>query len=178
MSGPSEPTPRRVYIASVTLGYYAVLGGLFSFAGWAADLPRLTDWIGDGISIQPNATIAATLSGCALLLLASGHRFIAALSGVTVAAIGGSVLYQYLSGTDLQIDTLLLFGREWGQTGVLSPGRMGPPGAVSWTLIGIAIVIASLFRMQGSRPRAVVPLLASLTSAIASLSLIGYLYGA
>ncbi len=178
MSGPSEPTPRRVYIASIALAYYALLGGLLSFAGWVADLPRLTDWIGDGISIQPNTTIAAMLSGCALLLLTSGHRFIAAFSGVTVAAIGGSVLYQYLSGTDLQIDTLLLFGREWGRTGVLSPGRMGPPGAVSWTLIGIAIVIASLFRMQGSRPRAVVPLLASLTSAIASLSLIGYLYGA
>ena len=178
MSGPSEPTPRRVYIASVTLGYYALLGGLLSFTGWAADVPRLTDWLGDGISIQPNAAIAATLGGTTLLLLVSGHRVIAAFGGVTVAAIGGSVLYQYLSGTDLRIDSLLLFGREWGRTGVLFPGRMGPPGAVSWTLIGISIVIASLFRLPGTPVRGVVPLLASLTSAIASLSLIGYLYGA
>ncbi len=178
MSGPSEPTPRRVHIASVTLGYYGLLGGLLSFAGWAADLPRLTDWVGEGISIQPNATLAATLGGCALLLLASGHHFMAAFCGLTVAAIGGSVLYQYISGTDLQIDTLLMFGREWGRTGVLSPGRMGPPGAVSWTIMGLTIVIASLFRRPGTGLRGVVPLLASLTSAISSLSLIGYLYGA
>jgi hypothetical protein len=46
-----------------------VLGGVVSFAGWAADLPRLTDWNDGGISIQPNATIAAFTSGVAILLL-------------------------------------------------------------------------------------------------------------
>jgi signal transduction histidine kinase/ActR/RegA family two-component response regulator len=178
MSGPSEPTARRTHNALVTLGYYALLGGLLSFTGWVADLPRFTDWSGDGISIQPNAAVAATLGGSAILLLASGHRFVAAACGIVVAAIGGSVLYQYLTGADLHIDTLLMFGRDWGRRGVLSPGRMGPPGAVSWTMIGIAIAISSFFQRPGTRLRAVVPLLASLTSAISSLSLIGYLYGA
>jgi signal transduction histidine kinase len=178
MSWLGEPTARRTLNALVTLGYYALLGGLISFTGWVTDLPRLTDWSGDGISIQPNAAVAATLGGGAILLLASGHRFVAAACGIVVAAIGGSVLYQYLTGADLHIDTLLMFGRDWGRRGVLSPGRMGPPGAVSWTMIGIAIAITSFLQRPGTRLRAVVPLLASLTSAISSLSLIGYLYGA
>ena len=94
MSGAIEPAPRKVHLASLTLGWYSLLGGLVSFAGWAADIPRLTDWIGDGIAIQPNTTVAVMLGGSALLLLASGHRVVPALCGVAVAAIGGSVLYQ------------------------------------------------------------------------------------
>jgi signal transduction histidine kinase len=174
----SESTARRAQAASVVLGYYALLGGLISFAGWAADLPHLTDWFGDGISIQPNATLATTLGGCSLILLARGYRLLATACGVIVAALGGTVIYQYFSGIDLEIDAVLLFEREWGRTGVLVPGRMGPPGATSWTIIGIAIVIASITRESGARIRVLVPLFASLTSAISSLSLIGYLYGA
>jgi signal transduction histidine kinase/ActR/RegA family two-component response regulator len=160
------------------VGCYALLGGLISFIGWAADLPRLTDWNGGGISIQPNATIAAISSGATILLLAFGHRRIASACGVLVAAIGGSVVYQYISGADLHIDTLLMFGREWGRGGLSSPGRMGPPGAISWTIIGCAIVIAALFPVSWRRLRSLVPIMASLTAGISCLSLIGYLYGA
>ena len=59
MSARNVTAARRAYNASLTLGMYALVGGLISFAGWAADLPRLTDWNGVGLSIQPNATIAA-----------------------------------------------------------------------------------------------------------------------
>ena len=162
----------------MALGGYALTGGAISLAGWVADVPRLTDWFGDGISIQPNTTVATALAGAALILLSHGHRLVPAACGALVAAIGGSVLFQYLSGTDLQIDTLLLFGREWGQGGVLFPGRMGPPGAISWTLIGVALVAASSAPVSARRFRALVPLLTGTTAAIASLSLIGYLYGA
>jgi signal transduction histidine kinase/ActR/RegA family two-component response regulator len=178
MSARSETVARRARNASRILGFYPLFGGLISFAGWATDLPRLTDWIGDGISIQPNATIAAICSGAAILLLEHGHRRIAALGGVLIAAIGGSVLYQYVSGADLHIDTLLMFGHEWGRRGVSFPGRMGPPGATSWTIIGFACIIVSLFPVSWTRVRSLVPIMASLTAGIAFLSLIGYLYGA
>jgi signal transduction histidine kinase/ActR/RegA family two-component response regulator len=111
-------------------------------------------------------------------LLALGHRYPVALLGLFVAAIGGSVVYQYSSGENLEIDTLLMFGREWGATGTLIRGRMGPPGAISWTLIGTALLAASISRVPWSRLRALVPALAWVTVAISSLSLIGYLYGA
>ncbi|HZM93594.1 MAG TPA: ATP-binding protein [Vicinamibacterales bacterium] len=178
MSARRETAVRRARNVSLALGVYPLLGAVISFAGWAADLPRLTDWNGAGISIQPNATIAAMASGIAILLLEYGHRRIAALCGVLVAAIGSTVLYQYISGVDLHIDTLLMFERQWGRGGVLSPGRMGPPGATSWTIIGFAFIIASLFPTTWVRTRSLVPLIASLTAAIAFLPLIGYLYGA
>ena len=56
------------------------------------------------------------------------------------------------------------------------PGRMGPPGAISWTMIGLAIVLASI--RSRPWPRAVAPMIALVATAIAVLSLIGYLYGA
>jgi signal transduction histidine kinase/ActR/RegA family two-component response regulator len=178
MSARSETAVRRARNVSLTLGLYTLFGALISFAGWAADVPRLTDWIGAGISIQPNATIAAMASGAAILLLSAGQRRIAAVCGVLVATIGGTVLYQFVSGADLHLDNLLLFGREWGRGGVLFPGRMGPPGATAWTIIGIAFVIAGFFPASWARLRSLVPIMASLTAGISCLSLIGYLYGA
>jgi hypothetical protein len=46
---------------------YAIAGGTISFAGWAFDHSRLTDWDGNGISIQPNATVGVVLAGVSVL---------------------------------------------------------------------------------------------------------------
>src|SRR5262249_53539002 len=67
---------------------------------------------------------------------------------------------------------LLLFGRTWGSVGTVVPGRMGPPGSLSWTLLGIGLIVAA----RGGRGRAAVPSLAALTMGISLLSLIGYSY--
>lgn len=160
---------------ATVLGLYALLGGLLSFAGWAADIQRLTDWYNNGISIQPNATVAVMCSGAALLLLGWGYRRTAAAIGVVIAMIGASALVQYAVDVDFaRLNTLLMFGREWGRVGVVDPGRMGPPGALCWTLIGVALVLTS-FPMP--RVRRIVPRLALLTFAIATLSVAGYFYG-
>src|SRR5262245_43560526 len=178
MSARLQIAARRAYNASLALGIYGLAGGLISFAGWAADIPRLTDWNGGGISIQPNATIAAMCGGAAILLLTFSHRRLAAACGAVMATIGGTVAYEYASGADLHIDTLLMFGREWGRGGVLFPGRMGPPGAASWTILGLALLIASLFPVTWRRTRSLVPIMVSVTAGISGLSQIGYLYGA
>jgi hypothetical protein len=93
-----------------------------------------------------------------------------------VTFLGASVLFEYLSAINLGIDSLLLFHRTWGSFGVLEPGRMGPPGAMSWTLIGAALLLSS--RPSDSRSRMLVPFLGLLTASMATLSLTGYLYGA
>jgi signal transduction histidine kinase/CheY-like chemotaxis protein len=154
---------------------YVVVGGLISLIGWVADIPRLTDWDNDGICIQPNTTVAATLAGTAMLLLISGRCRPASVLGVAVALIGSTALFQHISGIDLGIDRWLMFDRTWGREGVLSPGRMGPAGATSWTLIGTAIALASLPRL--SRAQRFVPVVALVTAGISGLALIGYLYG-
>ena len=161
---------------TAALAVYALLGGAVSLAGWVLDLPRLADWESDGIAIQPNTSLAAACAGAALLLLLCGLWRSAAVLGTFVAVIGGTALFQMLSGVSLGIDDLLLFGRTWGRVGVIFPGRMGPPAAVSWTLIGAALLL--LAPPGGERRRAAVPVLGMLAAGVASLSLLGYMYGA
>jgi len=165
-------------LAAIVLCFqlYVLVGAFVSFLGWAADLQRLTDWNRSGISIQPNTTIAAMSAALALILLSRGYPRAATAAGALVFIIGTSVLFEHSSGINLGIDTLLMFGRTWGRVGVLIPGRMGPPGATSWALIGIALVLAA--RPKGYRSRRFVAVLGLMTASLSSLSLIGYLYGA
>jgi CheY-like chemotaxis protein len=174
--------PRRsgewLEMAPVLLGFYALLGGLISFAGWAFGIPMLTHWDGGEISIQPNASLAAAITGAAVWLFASGRYAVASALGTLVALIGATVLVEYATGLDFGIDGLFLFGREWGQQGVLNPGRMGPPGAVSWTLIGLALAISGSQKGANKSTSPVTAALPVVAAGIATLSLIGRLYGA
>lgn len=179
----AKSTNRWAQVAGALLGSYALIGGVVSFAGWVFDLKRLTDWHNNGISIQPNTCIAVMAAGTALIALAFQYRRLATALGVLVALIGGSTVFQYLSGINLGIDSLLLFDRTWGRLGVIVPGRMGPPGALSWTLIGMTLVLGSLSgtpeapgRAFAARP--LIPLLGLMTASISTLSIIGYIYGA
>ena len=162
--------------APLVLGLYALVGGVVSFSGWVVDVPRLTDWDGDGNSIQPNAALAAMFAGAGVLFLATRRFELAAAVGVLVSLVGGTALVELATGLDFGVDDLFLFGREWGRRGVLAPGRMGPPGAVSWTLIGLALTIAG-----SNAGRRVTPWIAAalplLSASIASLSIIGYVFG-
>ena len=162
--------------AQLLLAVYAFVGGLLSFTAYPADVPRMADWLNSDIATQPNAAIAAMAAAFAVLLIWGRYQRAAGVLGVLVAAIGCTVIFEFASGIDLGIDGLFLFDRTWGRSGVIVPGRMGPPGALSWTMLGLSIVLASIRSPQW--PRAVAPSLALVAMAIASLSLIGYLYGA
>ncbi len=156
------------------LSLFVLFGGLISFLGWRTDLPVLTDWVGNGISIQPNATVAVTLTGLALLLARWGYPRIVATLGILVGLIGVTTLLQFITGLNLErLNTLLMFGRTWGRVGVVYPGRMGPPGATCWTLIGLGLVASTHPRF-----RRYVPTVGLLTLGIATLSIAGYVFGA
>jgi signal transduction histidine kinase/CheY-like chemotaxis protein len=155
-------------------GLYLVLGGATSFAGWVFDVPALTDWVGDGISIQPNATLCVIFSGLALLGLAAGRTAVDRSAGTLVLLIGGATFLQWTTGFSFGIDDILLFSREWGRVGVVFPGRMGPPGSLAWTLIGTALVLTTL----DSPTRRLAPTFCLITTALSFLSLIGYFYRA
>jgi signal transduction histidine kinase/CheY-like chemotaxis protein len=165
----------RLPVITTTLELYLILGGAISLLGWILDLPRLTDWNGKGISIQPNSCVAVLLAGVALLFLTLGLRMATRITAMLVLAIGASALFEILTGVKLGIDTPLMFERSWGRTGVIAPGRMGPAGALSWTLLGAAILLASFPR---SRKRRYASALAQISAGISLLGLIGYLYGA
>lgn len=164
--------PRR---AVLVLGLYLLAGGLVSFLGWALDMERFTDWEGIGIAIQPNATVAAMATGLAVLAHVVGAPLVVRILGIAIALIGATALVQHLAGIDLPaVNQALMFGREWGRDGTLSPGRMGPSGSSSWTLIGLSLVVLSA---RPTRLRAVVPVVALGTLGLAALSLVGYAFG-
>ncbi len=155
------------------LGWYALAAGLLSFAGWAFDVRRLTAW-GGGISIQPNTALAAMAAGAGLVLLTRGRRRAVVPFAVLCGLIGLATLSEHVSGVDLGIDSLLMFGRPWGHAATVVPGRMGPPGSTSWSLLGIGLLTA----LGGRRGRQIAAGLALATVTIGALSLIGYLFGA
>lgn len=153
---------------------YVVVGGLLSLMGWVLDVPRLSDWVGGGIAMKANAASCAILAGCGLFVavLAPAFRQTIRFLGLFVAAIGSLTLFQHVSGVNLGIDTLL-FHEPVGAGATASPGRMGPPASTSFTLAGIALILITF----GTRGRRWAGRLGLLVTGIASLALMGYLYG-
>ena len=170
-----KPRPRFWPIA---LGLYGAVGGAVSFAGWAFDIPRLADWFGAGIAIQPNTTLATTAAGLALLCLSTGRTRTTRALAVLVGIIGATVIFETTTGITLgNLDSLFRFGRAWGNTHVVSPGRMGLPSATSWVLMCVALLLATSTKLS-ARVRCTGPAAAGLATVIATTSLMGYLFGA
>ncbi len=171
----STTRAHRARLVGVVCGTYVLLGGLITFAGWAADMRAWTDWIGNGISMQPNASIAASAAGLGIVLLARGRGGpLVSVLGTIAGFLGAATLLEYVLTIDLGIDRVFMFGRTWGRVGTAVPGRMGPPGSLCWTLLGLALV-----GTRGERPaRRLSPMLGLVVTGVAAMSVTGYLYGA
>src|SRR5262249_12561061 len=127
----------------ITAAACAIAGGMVTLAGWALEIPRLTDWKDDGISMFPNTAVCAVLSGAALLSNTSPgprRRTRTRALGAVAALIGGATLLEPLSGLSLGIDTLLL-ERPWGQYAAVAPMRMGPPASISFLAMGVGLIL-------------------------------------
>jgi PAS domain S-box-containing protein len=169
------PPPRWPGQVARALGLYALLGGIVSFLAWPLDMQRLADWDGDGLTIQPNAALCAILGGLAVLAYRAGRRGSGVTASVVLTAIGGVTLFEWLSGVATVLDSLFLFGREWGRLGILVPGRMGPPASFAFTALGAVLLMVGLGSGQVRRQAA---RLALLVLALSVLSLTGNLYDA
>jgi signal transduction histidine kinase len=175
MSAESLSDRRLPSFFTLGFGVYVLAGGGVTLVGWFAGILRLTDWGGDGIAMFVNTAVMATAGGAALLLQRLEKPWAPVLTrvfGLVVALIGAATLFEHLSDMDLGIDRFLV--REpWGTRAAMAPGRPGPPAAVSFTVLGIALML-----LTGDRKaRHIVPALGVVISAVASLSLIGYLFG-
>jgi len=165
-------------ILVVTAGLYAVIGGIVTLLGWAVPIPRFTDWAGRGISMFPNAAVCSISCGIALLLLQfgkgkSGLLKAARAFALVASAVGGATLLEHLFAIDFGIDELLFAG-TWGQNASAAPMRMGVPASTSFLILGGGIALAS----GSGRCRCLASGLAAIPIAIASLSLVGYWFGA
>jgi hypothetical protein len=143
----SDFSRRISFAVSVAAGMYAILGGTIALAGWALDIPRLTDWRNDNISMFANTAACGVLGGMALLLLVGQRnvtwRFAAAqLLAGAAALVGLLTLFEHITGINLGIDTLLA-NRPWGQRVAAAPMRMGPPASMSFWLLGMGLLLAA-----------------------------------
>lgn len=158
-------------------GSFGIFAGMVDLLGWAFDIPRLTDWTNEGISMFPNAALCGMFVGMAIIFTAIADvpwkittaRVFAVLS----VLLAGLVLSQHISGINLGIDTLV-FERDWGQAAAAAPMRMGVPASTSYLLLGVATVLVSM----KDRGRRMATWLAVATSMIAMLSITGYWFGA
>ncbi|MCI0630284.1 MAG: ATP-binding protein [Phycisphaerales bacterium] len=170
--------PKTLRYLSTVAGVYAIIGGGITLLGWQFNVPRLTNWHSNGIAMFPNAAACAVLCGAALFMLHRNHRdlgqrIVVCFCAALVSIVGGLTLHQHLFSVNLGIDTFL-FNLPWGQRAAVAPMRMGPPESASFLILGMGLLLATL----GPRSRRFASLLAVLPVAIASLSLIGYWYGA
>ncbi len=161
---------RRV---TALLALFALIASVVSLSGWAYDIPRFTSWIDEDISIQPNTCVLIAVASIAILLLHYGYQRSTLALGGFVALGGGVNLLQYALGADFGFNHQLLFGREWGHTATMTPGRFGPPASISFVLIGISL---GLLVSQKLRRR--VPILALAVVLLMMFSLLGYIFGA
>ena len=155
------------------VGAYSALAGAVVLLGWVTGLPALTDWFGSGIATLPNTAIASAAAGLALVLYSVGWGRVPLSLAVLTGVTGAATLFEHVTSVNLGVDTLVLVP-GWGSRGTLAPGRMGPPAATSFTLIGAALVLMRL----GPRGRAGALACGLAVTSISMFSIVGYLYGA
>ncbi|MDP8916977.1 MAG: PAS domain-containing protein [Pseudomonadota bacterium] len=150
--------------------------GLLVLIGWALDLPAATSLLPGLIAMQPWTAVAFLLCGLALLGGMGGGRPRARLAAAAVGLIGAIALAEHVFGLDFGVDRLL-FRRavESQAVGIANPGRPAETTSVCWVLLALALMLAQARSALG---RAVFSASATVTLALAAVSLLGYLFGA
>jgi signal transduction histidine kinase/DNA-binding NarL/FixJ family response regulator len=165
----------RLAAVSRAAGLAASLVALGALASWAGG----PVWLRSGgrlIETQPNSAAGLLLAGLAIVIgpasAGRARRAISVLLAGAAVAIGALTLFQQVTGVDLGID-LLLFARGATWNGLTSPGRMGPPAALSLLLAGLAI-LAMHVDLRGGHLAG--QILALGTAPLPMLALVGYAY--
>lgn len=161
---------------SYAASLFAMLVGGTALAGWLLRIDAFKSVYGD-IMMKPNAALSLFFAGASLLLLNYERenrvlRSVGRVSAAMIAVIGLLTLTEHAFGWDLGIDQLL-FTEPVGALATTSPGHMGLPASISFTLSGV-----SLFLLHGRRALRLPQVLAIIAGLIASLAIIGYAYQA
>ena len=171
-----ERLPRVPEIcAGITAGI-----ALLSLLGWVSGMRFLAGQLGTYLPMAPSTALAFLLLSGALFsiahlpLLRSGRPF--ALTAVSIVLLMGLfVLVQLIFGINFGVEQVLFRTNEL--LGSIPLGRMSPLTAIAFLLEGAALLILLI----GGRWRNVssaVALLAAAATAINTIVLIGYLFGA
>jgi signal transduction histidine kinase len=150
-----------------------VSGVLVTF-GWLFGVHSLQGRV-YGLFIAPNSALILILASASILLQLTTKRALHGLGvaiGVFVALFGGACLVQRFVGYDFGVDRFFLASslHQWTVPGV-PPGRIAAPTALAAIFIGIALVSLRWKRSFTTDAAS------SLTSTIAYVAVLGYIYG-
>ena len=171
-----DQTEKYLRRGAALSGIVAAVIGAIHLVLWLSGL--LTSSGLHSFVIKTNASLCLTLFGVALALAIvaeegrGARRWWSAALAAPATVIAGLTLLEHLLDVDFGIDQFL--AREQpGALGVLYPNRMGPPGAVSFTLCGIGI----FFLLQGKRGAIrVAQFLGFILCLLGLMGLLGYIY--
>ncbi|MGZ9225124.1 MAG: sensor domain-containing diguanylate cyclase [Anaerolineales bacterium] len=143
--------------------------GCLVLIGWALDIAALKSILPGLASMKSNTALLFILCGISLWTQVRGQpQPIAQICAFIVAFVALLTLGEYLFNRDLGIDQLL-----FRDTAVdVLPGRMAPATALSFLLIGLAMIFLDNQSSNWFNKFFVIA-----TFAISALALIGYLYG-
>jgi diguanylate cyclase (GGDEF)-like protein len=153
----------------------AMIGGISVLIGWMLDISVLKRVLPGLVTMKANTALAFALAGLSLWH-ASPERpstkavRISAISAFGTLLIGLLSLLEYVGGSGINIDELLI--RENTMLPGDIPGRMALLTAVNFILVGTALLLLHLRRTV-----TIIHVLALLTSIIAGSGLLGYAYG-
>ncbi len=164
---------RRV---SVAAGIVVAMVGSLVLLGWLTDSSQLKAVLPNSVTMKANTALCLLLLGLALSLSQVGHEnwsrssFSVRLLSSLVVAVGLITLLEYLISADLGIDQWL-FSEPPGTVRTSQPGRMAPTTAVSFILLGSAILFSR------SRRGLIFAQISSMTAlTLPLLSLVGYVF--
>lgn len=112
--------------------------GAAALLGWIFDVPVLRSVLPGHVTMKANTAIGMLLAATALASCVRPAWLplrVSGLASMAVVLIGALVLFQYVSGINLGIDTLLFEDPEALRAG-RPPGRMSQLTAVSFLLVG------------------------------------------
>lgn len=166
LSGLLGRFPQMAAAVSVAAGALVLLGWLFDLNALKSGLPGLT-------AMKANTALAFILAGVALWAQVSrpGLRIVSQVCSSVVLLLGLLTLGEYLSGVNFGIDQLLI--QDITNLPGDIPGRMAVNTALSFSALGAALLLLSLW--QGN-PVVAIHVLTVVPIIAAGSALIGYAF--
>jgi two-component system, sensor histidine kinase and response regulator len=158
-------------------GAVAIIGALI-LAGWALNLPIVTQWSQGGIAMIPLTALCFVLAGGSLTMAVRPHRTtrteaVQQTLAALVATIAILTFYEYLRSGPSQFD-LLLFGDKLRGAPMSPPGRIAINSAACLLLYALAL----LFIPHDQRKRDLrAQMFAAPGLLISLIAVLGYVFG-
>lgn len=168
---------RSRYFVTLTCAVAITAISLAVLAGWILDIAFLKTVLPNFPVMKPNTAIALAIFGVGLFCSAnfrSENLFgrAASLCGFAVCLIGAVSLAEYLAGSDLGIDTIIIPASK--HTTGQFPGRMSPHAAFNFALLGLSLVMLN----ARSLLQKISEFLVGIVSATTFAAVLGFLYKA